>query len=91
MDTTPFTIRFLYQGDWLEAEIKPCCTEDNVVDYAVWMKNKLEFTITKDRETDVEHWVVALQNADDTIDPLMVDAIGRQISLKIDSSNSVTP
>ena len=88
MDTTPFTIRLLYQGDWLEAEIKPCCKEDNIVDFAVWMKNKLEFTITKDRETTGEHWKVAMQNADDQIDPIMVDAIGRQISLKMDAANT---
>jgi hypothetical protein len=90
MDTTPFTIRFLYQGGWLEAEIKPCCKDDSVVDYAVWMKNKLEFTITRDRAGNAEHWVVALQNADDIIDPIMVDTIGRQISLKMDAGQPTT-
>ena len=82
MDIQPFTIRFRYNEDWLEAEIRPCCKEDNVVDYAVWMRNKLEFTVTKDKVATDEHWVVALQNADDLVDPHMVQAIGRQISLR---------
>jgi hypothetical protein len=83
MNTEPFPIRFRYNDDWLEAEIRPCCKEDNVVDYAVWMRNKLEFTVTRDREAMNEHWVIALQNADDLVDPHMVQAIGRQISLKV--------
>jgi hypothetical protein len=82
MDTNPFTIRFLYHDDWLEAEIKPCCKEDSIVDYAVWMRNKLEFTVTKDRTNPGDQWVVALQNADDTVDPVMVQTIGREIDLK---------
>ena len=82
MDTNPFTIRFFYHNDWLEAEIRPCCKEDNVVDYAVWMRNKLEFTITKDRTNQGDQWVVALQNADDVVDPVMVQTIGREIDLK---------
>ena len=41
------------------------------------------FTVTRDRGSINEHWVVALQNADDLVDPHMVQAIGRQISLKV--------
>ena len=82
MDTIPFTIRFLYHEDWLEAQIKPCCNEDNIVDYAVWMRNKLEFTVTKDRTSADNRWVVALQNADDIVDPVLLQTIGREIDLK---------
>ena len=82
MDTQPFTIKFPYQNNWLEAEIKPCCKEDNVVDYAVWMRGKLEFTVTRERDEPGSRWVVALKNADDVVDPNMVEAIGREIALK---------
>ncbi|MEO6722794.1 MAG: hypothetical protein ABIN67_20670 [Ferruginibacter sp.] len=62
--------------------IKPCCKEDNIVDYAVWMRDKLEFTITKARADPGQQWVVALQNADDIVDPVLVQSIGREIDLK---------
>ena len=79
MDTTSFMIELNRNGRSLSAEIRPCCREDNVVDYAVWVDNKLEFTITRDHEKK-DHWVIALKNADDEFDDAMVQTIGAGIN-----------
>jgi len=79
MDTSAFTISFTHSHRSVTAEIRPCCREDNIVDYAVWMDNKLAFTIT--REVDnTDHWVVALKNADDDLDNEMIQLIGAAIN-----------
>ncbi len=82
MDITPFNITYLHQGVLAEVTIHPCCREDNVFDYAVWIKGKLAFTITRDME-DNAHWVIALKNADDEFDERMVQEIGAAIQKKI--------
>ena len=82
MDTTSFVI----QSSIGPAEIRPCCGENNIVDYAVWLDNKLAFTVTKSQE-DPSHWVVALQNADDVIDDALVQQIGEQINQQYGQSN----
>lgn len=82
IDTTPFTINYVHEGIRQDAEIHPCCTEDNIVDYIVYKEGKLAFTITRSG-IDNDQWVVALKNADDTIDEEMVQKIGNQVEAKI--------
>ena len=82
MDITPFTINYMHHGIMDSAEIYPCCKEDNVVDYAVWMQGKLAFTIARDIDNP-EHWVVALKNADDDFEEDMVQNSGADIEKNI--------
>lgn len=82
MDTAPFNIYYVHNGNMVSAEIHPCCREDNVVDYAVWMDEKLAFTIARSIENK-ERWVVALKNADDEIDEELVQSIGATIEKKL--------
>lgn len=81
MDITPFTIYYAFRNSLYTAEIRPCCREDHVVDYAVWIEHLLAFTITK--QTDNGNWVIALKNADDDIDYEMVQVIGAEIGKEI--------
>lgn len=77
MDTKPYTINF-WNGETLEpAEVKPCCGEDNVVDYAIYINNQLSFNITKSGEE--AKWVISLKNADKEIDDAVVQHIGSEI------------
>jgi len=78
MDTTPFTVEYSTGLRSQQAQIRPCCKEDNVVDYAVWINNKLEFTITKKKGSE-NGWVIAMKNADDHVDDKVVQNIGREI------------
>ena len=83
MDLNPFFIRFLYQDSWIDAKVRPCCRIDNVVDYAVWIKGKLEFTLTRnDHLAEGSDWVVALKNADNKVDNQVVQVIGQAIDQK---------
>jgi hypothetical protein len=82
MDITPFTISYLHGGIRQYVDIHPCCTEDNIVDYIVYKEGKLAFTITRNA-ADNEQWVVALKNADDTIDDEIAQLIGKEIDAKI--------
>ena len=79
MDLTPFTVYFQYANQWEAAEIRPCCREDNVVDYAIWQHGKLAFTITRVRTGAGHHWVIALKNADDEVDDELVQILGAEI------------
>lgn len=81
MDITPFTIYYVYRDVLYSAEIRPCCREDNVVDYAVWIEHLLAFTLTKQAATG--KWVIALKNADDDINDEMIQVIGTEIEKKI--------
>ena len=77
MDINPFTIQYNDGQQLREALIRPCCKE-NVVDYAVWINNKLVFTITKKKEHE-HNWVVAMKSADNHIDDTVVQNIGQEI------------
>lgn len=79
MDITPFNVLYTVCGAESIAEIRPCCREDNVVDYAVWIDKKLGFTITRDTNQP-EHWVIAMKNADTDINDDMVQSIGEAIN-----------
>ena len=81
MNTTPFNIYYEYEEGLYHAQIRPCCREGSVIDYAVWEDDELAFTMTRHIETG--KWVVALKNADDFIDDEQVQAIGAVIEQKI--------
>ena len=81
MDTTAFTINFSFKGRLITAEIRPCCREDNIVDYAVWVDDKLEFTVTRAPNNN-DRWVIALKNADDQFDDEMIQTIGAEITAR---------
>lgn len=78
MDITPYTVSYPNNNSVQEAEIRPCCREDNVVDYAIYIKGQLAFTIRKSPE-DLGRWIVSLKNADNEIDEAMVQRIGIEI------------
>lgn len=83
MDITPFVIRYWYYDQWSFAEIRPCCKEESVVDYAVWIQGKLEFTVTKINDNPEDaRWIVALKNADNLVDDELVRIIGEEIDKK---------
>jgi hypothetical protein len=83
MDLTPFKVQYEYNGQRAEAEIRPCCREDNVVDYAICKNEKLAFTITKVRTEPNHYWVIAVKNADDLIDNDLVQLLGNAIDRHI--------
>ena len=80
MDITPFFIEFEHENEWILAEVKPCCREDNVFYYDIAINNQFQFTITPGHN-DMENpeWKIALKNADKQVDPTLVKAIGEQI------------
>lgn len=82
MDTQPFEIMYDHNGNLENAEIRPCCREDNIVDYAVYIGDKLAFTITRN-VAQPKHWVVAMKNADDEIDENAVQKIGAEIEKQL--------
>lgn len=78
MDTTPFEIQYQHRNGLTTAIIHPCCREGNVVDYAVWINDKLAFMLTRDVENK-SSWVIGLKNADDDIAEDVVQSIGQAI------------
>lgn len=77
-DTTAFKISYSNGGSLQQARIQPCCREDNIVDYAVYVEDKLLFTIARD-PARYRHWLIAMKNADDEISDEIVQSIGREI------------
>ena len=80
MDINPYQIVYRDGQRLNAAEIRPCCNEDNIVDYAVYIQNKLAFNITKSANGD-GRWVVSLKNADKYVDDNVVQSIGSAIDL----------
>lgn len=78
METTPFNITYKENGNVEHAEIRPCCREDNIVDYAVYRDGKLAFTITRN-VAQPKHWVVAMKNADNDVQEEVIQRIGGEI------------
>ncbi len=76
--TDPFVIRYTVAGLEKQAEIRPWCKEDNIVDYAIYQDAKLSFTITRDAGSPGK-WVVAMKNADDFISDEAVQKVGAAI------------
>ena len=80
MDIKPYQIVYRDGHALNAAEIRPCCNEDNVVDYAVYIQNKLAFNITKSADGR-GRWVVSLKNADKYVDDNVVQSIGSAIDV----------
>jgi hypothetical protein len=78
MNTTPFIISYRQNGIEKRAEIRPCCREDSIVDYAVYTNGRLNFTITRNVDHP-KHWVIAMKNADEEIGEDAVQSIGAEI------------
>jgi len=83
MDITPYKITYRQDDILNSAEVRPCCREDNVVDYAIYEDNQLLFTITKSN-ADGGKWLISLKNADKEVD----EAIVQNIGLEIDRHNN---
>ncbi len=80
MDISPFFIEFEYEGEWILAEVKPCCQEDDVFYYDISINNQFQYTITQGSAHDEKNsWKVALKNADKPNNPNLVQFIGEQI------------
>lgn len=78
MDTTPFQIEFVVNDRHCQAEVKPCCGENNVVDYAIYVSGQLAFNIAK-LNGEGGKWVITLRNADRSFDDMVVQKIGAKI------------
>jgi hypothetical protein len=80
MDLHNFFVEFEYQNEFQLAEVKPCCQENNVYYYDVYIQNKYQFTITPSNSNDDDFlWKIALKNADKHVDPEFVELLGQQI------------
>lgn len=77
MDITPYNIHYPGPRGIKQLRVKPCCKEDNVVDYAIYDEDYLMFTIA--RHEDGQRWIVSMKNADEDIDESTVQQIGSAI------------
>ena len=75
MDLTPFKIKYAYNNDLYYMQVMPCCKEDNVIFYDLWVNDEYDFTITK----TADEWKIALVNADKKIDEEQIKLIGEEI------------
>ena len=84
MNTQPFFIEFLYKDNSEIAEVKPCCQEDNVFYYDIYIRNQYQFTVTPsvDEERGMS-WKISLKNADKNIERGIIDAIGVEIEKQL--------
>lgn len=76
----PFFIEYLYKDSDEIAEVKPCCQQENVFYYDIYIRNEYQFTITPffDDEADLT-WKISLKNADKNIEKGLIDVIGQEI------------
>ena len=77
MDIKPYEITYLEGGIVHLAQVKPCCGEDNVVDYGIYINHQLSFNVTRSGVDN--NWVISLKNADRNIDDDVVRSIGQAI------------
>ena len=78
----PFQVEFIKDRNRQTALIKPCCKEDNIFYYDVWMNDEFQFSMTTNSELPSPQqgdWNVALMNADKQVDPELVQALGSAI------------
>ena len=75
MDLTPFDIKYAFKDELFYMQVVPCCKEENVIFYDLWVNDEFDFTITK----TADEWKIALVNADKLVEPEMVKIIGEQI------------
>ena len=78
----PFQVEFFKDQQRHIALIKPCCKEDNIFYYDVWVNDEFQFSMTVNSELaspQQNEWNVALVNADKQIDPALVQSLGSAI------------
>lgn len=81
-ELAPFKVELIEHQQRLVAEIKPCCKEDNVFYYDVWMDDEFQFSLTTNNDAIYPNhgeWKVAMRNADKNVDPKLVQTLGSAI------------
>jgi len=80
MDLSPFQIEFTHRKQLQSYEVRPCCKEDDVIYYDVWVDNLYQFTITPGLNNDDKPgWRLALKNADKPVGNDLIQTIGVEI------------
>ncbi|MBC7830132.1 MAG: hypothetical protein H7122_20470 [Chitinophagaceae bacterium] len=80
MDLSPFSLEFEHRNRIQSVEVRPCCKEDDVIYYDIWMNNLYQYTITPGLMNDEKPgWKIALKNADKPVDQDLVQTIGVEI------------
>ena len=80
MDLSPFQLNVQYRQKMQAVEVRPCCKEEDVLYYDIWMNNLYQFTITPGLvHEDKPGWRIALKNADKSVDNDLIQNIGVQI------------
>lgn len=84
MEIQPFFIEYLYKDNSEIAEVKPCCQEDNVFYYDIYIRNEYQFTVTPSIDDEIGMtWKISLKNADKNIDKEVIHAIGQEIEKQL--------
>ena len=80
MDLSPFQLKFPHRSRLQSVEVRPCCKEDDVIYYDIWIDNLYQFTITPGLiDEEKPGWRIALKNADKPADNDLVQTIGVEI------------
>ncbi len=80
METEPFFIEYLDKDNSEIAEVKPCCQENNIYYYDIYIKNQYQFTVTPSPDDEKGMlWKISLKNADKKIEKGLIDTIGQEI------------
>jgi hypothetical protein len=80
MDLFPFQLKFRHRNKLHSVEVRPCCNEENVIYYDIWMENLYQFTITPGLINEEKPgWRIALKNADKAVDNELIQALGVEI------------
>ena len=80
MDLTPFFLEFRHRKKMQSVEVRPCCREEDVIYYDIWIDDQYQFTITPALlNGDKPGWRIALKNADKVVDQDLVQEIGVEI------------
>ena len=80
MDLNPFNIEYKHKNSFFTAQVRPCCKEDEVIYYDIWLNNNYQFTITPGLVNDDKPgWRIALKNADKPVDNDLIQTIGVKI------------
>ena len=80
MDLSPFEVQFKHGNMVQLAEVRPCCREDDVIYYDIWMDNLYQYTITPGLiDEEKPGWRIALKNADKDVNQELIQTIGVEI------------
>lgn len=80
MEKQPFFIEYLNNDELDLAEVKPCCQENNIFYYDIYIKNEYQFTLTPSANEGNEIvWKISLKNADKNIEKELITSIGKEI------------